>query len=359
MNAGGNGAALGETIPGETLTQGAKSLPLVSICMSAYNVERFLPMALDSVLAQAYPNLEILVLDNGSGDRTYEIAQTFHDPRLRCFRVPRNLGAYQAMNRLAGMARGEFLAIYHSDDVYEPAIVEKEVAYLRSHPALGAVFCLDHFIDENGRIFGGASMPTEFVGRRSLNYEDVFRYFVRKKNTLLCCPTFMTRRAVFEAVGPFRPEKYEILSDVEMWLRIARQYPIAILNERLIRYRKGDHQWSARYRNLRTERDGFFDLMDEFLEKEGWRDRLTEAEWVEYAFHRCDDNTFRAVNHILLGDSTVARYLLSEQAFPWRTFANGIRRRKLRLIILRALLWSGLGLGATPLLARLLRNLGP
>ena len=263
------------------------------------------------------------------------------------------------MNRLAVMARGEFLAIYHSDDVYEPAIVEKEVAYLRSRPELGAVFCLDHFIDENGRIFGGASMPAEFVGHKSLSYEDVFRYFVRKKNTLLCCPTFMTRRAVFEAVGPFRPEKYDIVSDVEMWMRIARQYPIAILNERLIRYRKGAHQWSVRYRNLRTGRDRFFDLMDECLEQGGWRTRLTGAERVEYAFHRCDDNTFRAVNYVLLGDPISARRLLAEQPFPWRTFANGIRRRKLRLIVLRALLGIGLSLGATSLLARLVRNLGP
>jgi glycosyltransferase involved in cell wall biosynthesis len=332
---------------------------MASICISAYNVERYLAECLGSVLAQTYWNVEILVLDNGSADRTYEVAQSFCDPRLRCHRVPHNLGAYQAMNKLAGMVRGEFLAIYHSDDVYEPTIVEKEVAYLQSHPDLGAVFCLNHFIDENGRILGRTSMPAEFVGRQSMSYEEVFRYLVRKKNTLLVCPTFMTRRAVFESVGPFRPETYDIVSDLEMWLRIARQRPIAILNERLLRYRKSNQQWSARYRNRRTTRDGFFDLMDECIEKESWTTRLAPSELVEYAFHRCDDNTFCAVNYILLGDSISARRLLSELPFPWRTLANGIRRRKLRLLVLQTLLRLGLGLRATPLLARLLRNLGP
>lgn len=336
---------------------GSVSQPLVSVCISAYNVERFLDEALGSVLAQTYRNIEVILIDNGSTDRTFEVAQSFRDDRVHGFRVPENLGAYQAMNKVASMAKGELVAIYHSDDYYEPTIVAKEVAYLQSHPEVGAVFCLDHFMDEEGRIFGGASLPTEFVGRESLGYEDVFRFVLRNKNVLFCCPTFMVRREVLEAVGPFDPETYEIGSDLEMWLRIVRQFPVAILNERLMRYRVGRGQWSARYNHLRTERDWAFLVMDHYLEKDGWLQKLSRADLAEYVFHRCDDETFRAANLVILGDIAGARKLL-QRPYPWRTLLSGIRRRKLRLLVLRALIFGGISLGAGRTLARFLRRIG-
>src|SRR5258708_255138 len=119
-------------------TVNAAPPPRVSICISAYNVERFLGEALRSILGQTYRNTEIILVDTGSADRTFEVAGSFADERLRCFRLPDNIGGYQAMNLVASQARGELVAIYHSDDVYEPTIVEKEVAYLASHPEAGA-----------------------------------------------------------------------------------------------------------------------------------------------------------------------------------------------------------------------------
>src|SRR6516162_7034021 len=142
--------------------------PLVSICISAYNVERFIAEALGSVLGQTYRNQEVILADNGSIDRTFEVVQSIADARVHSFRITENIGGYQAMNKVACMARGEFIAVYHSDDHYEPTIVEKEVAYLQSHPKVGAVFTMAHFMDEAGRIFGGSDLPREFAGKEYL-----------------------------------------------------------------------------------------------------------------------------------------------------------------------------------------------
>ncbi len=333
--------------------------PVVSVCISAYNAERFLGEALGSVLRQTYPELEILVLDNGSADRTYDVARSFQDERLRVLRVADNLGAYQAMNRLATMATGRYLAIYHADDVYEPTIVEREVGHLESHPEVAAVFCTDHFINDEGRVFGGASLHEPFRGRAALHYGEVVTYLVRRKNTLFCCPTFMVRREVFEAVGPFRPETYGIGADLEMWLRIAREYPLAILDERLIRYRKGRYQWSARYREGRTEPDRFFQVIEEYLARDSWREKLTSEDLQEYAFHQADDAAFRAANLIRNGDLTGAQALLAAFRFPWRTLLVAPRRRKVRHLVLRTLLRIGMALGAARPLTLLLERIGP
>jgi glycosyltransferase involved in cell wall biosynthesis len=359
MNAQGTAEASAAT-PGSLAASQASevssypgALPLVSICISAYNVERFLSETLQSILRQTYRNTEIILVDNGSSDRTFEIAQSFHDERFRCFRIPENIGGYQAMNKVAALAKGELIAIYHSDDVYEPDIVEKEVAFLTTYPQAGAVFAMDHFIDEDGQVFGGLDVPSELASQELLRYEDVFPYMLRHGCTMFICPTFMTRRRVFAEVGPFQPERFDIASDTEMWLRLTRRYPVGILNERLVRYRVGPWQWSKRWRRLRTEANRELDVMETYLELDAWRDKLQPADLIEYHFRQCDDHTTRAANFVILGDFGRVRELLRGR-YPFRTLLNGIRRRKLRVLLLRAVLKGMLSLGAERLLARLL-----
>lgn len=327
--------------------------PLVSVCMPAYNVARVARDALMSVLAQTYPRLEVIVVDDASTDGTPDAVRAIADPRIRCVRNEQNRGGFQTMNHAVSLARGDFIAVYHTDDIYEPTIVEKEVVHLLSHPQVGAVFSLDHYIDESGRIYGGTTLPPEFQTRESLRYEDVFPFLLRRKNILLRCPTFMMRREVLDAIGPFDPETYDIAADVDMWIRILRRFPISILNERLMRYRHGTHQWSHRYKSLRTDEERFFAVMDHYLATDGWRAKLPADTLVEYAFHRCDDATFRAANLIIRGEPQRARDCL-RQPFPWRTFLIDVRRRKLRVVLLRALIRAGLAVRAVHTLARIL-----
>lgn len=333
--------------------------PLVSVCISAYNVERFLAEALDSVLGQTYRELEVIVFDNGSADRTLEVARSFDDPRLRCLRIERNMGAYEAMNHIAAMATGTFIAIYHSDDVYEPTIVEREVAHLVAHPEVAAVFCKHNFMDEDGRVFGGVSLPRQFAHRASLEFDEVMRYTVRRKNALFACPTFMVRRDVFDAVGGFRPDRYGIATDLEMWLRISRRHPVAILDDRLFRYRRGAHQWSARYMDSRIEADDYFLVMDEYIAADGWGERLTAGDRAEHAFHRGDDATYCAANLVRRGDPNGALERLRAHPFPWRTLLAGHPRRKLRNLVLRTMIRAGVALGAMRPLRLVLERIGP
>ena len=133
--------------------------PLVSIVVPAYNAERFLDEALASVCAQSHRDIEVIVCDDASTDRTPVIAQSTGDRRVRYLRNDRTLGGYGAMNRAVRDSRGEFVAIYHADDVYDPQIVERELAFLARHTDVGAVFCLDRFIDESGREYGRVRAP--------------------------------------------------------------------------------------------------------------------------------------------------------------------------------------------------------
>lgn len=342
----------GPAIAQLTWTAG-KALPTVSICVPTYNDGRFLRGSLASITAQTYPRLEILVSDDGSSDDTAEIVRSFDDPRITYHRNPRNLGQFENVNRCIQRARGEYIAIYHSDDLYDPRIVEKEVSFLEAHPEAGAVFALDRWVDDRDRVFGATRLPNGVRANICLELTDVIPALLRNKNRFLRAPTFMGRAEVFRRVGLFNTADYDIAGDLEMWLRILTEFKIGILGEHLMWYRSGRTQVSMRYNHLRTCEEHFFPILDRYLAREGLATRMDPVSLIEYAFHRCDDATFRAANMLIRGDTAGARALL-RRPFPWRTLVTRLQRRKLRVLILRGLMRAGLALGAAGALRRLL-----
>jgi glycosyltransferase involved in cell wall biosynthesis len=333
--------------------------PLVSVCVPTYHDGPFLRQCLQSLAAQTYPNLEILVGDDASSDDTPTIVESMgaESKRPICYvRNPRNLGQFENVNALVARARGTYVAVYHSDDVYTPQIVEKEVAFLEAHPHVGAVFALDWRIDDAGQVTGRTRLMPGVKPNTPLRLPDVLPSLLRHKNRILRAPTFLGRAALLRSAGPFRSD-YDIAGDFEMWLRLLRHRPIAILDEPLMYYRRGSSQVSSRYQRLRTFEEHFFVIMDETLARQPANTRLDRTAMIEYAFHRCDDEAFRAANLLILHRPQEAAALL-KRPYPWRTLAirtQDIGWRKLRVLLLRAGMKMGLALHAAPLLARLLR----
>ena len=188
----------------------AKPTPLVSIVVPAYNAERFLSEALASVCGQSYSAIEVIVCDDASTDSTRDIATGTGDDRVRYLRNDKTLGGYGAMNRGVRESRGEYVAIYHADDVYDTRIVERELAFLLEHPDAGAVFCLDRFIDETGHEYGRLKLPPALGSIASFDTALLAESLLRYKNTFLRTPSVMFRRAAFDAVGGFDQERFGI-----------------------------------------------------------------------------------------------------------------------------------------------------
>src|SRR5262245_39958720 len=117
------------------------SAPLVSVVMPAYNGERFVVEAVRSILAQTFRDFELIVVDDGSTDRTAELvaAEQSRDPRVVVHRQPSNQGFRIALNAGCALARGELIARMDADDVSLPERFERQVAFLRAHPEVGVV----------------------------------------------------------------------------------------------------------------------------------------------------------------------------------------------------------------------------
>jgi glycosyltransferase involved in cell wall biosynthesis len=304
--------------------------PLVSIVVPVFNGAAYLRESLDSLLRQSYTPVELLVYDDASTDETPAIIAAYGD-RVRAFRQPTNRGIYANANDGIAVARGEFVAVYHADDVYEPRIVEREVAFLLAHPEAGAVFCLDVFVDQENREYGRLVLPSDLRGRALLHYADVLEGLLRHKNHFLMCPGAMVRASAYREVGTYRQERFRNTSDLEMWLRIARRFPLGLLEEYLFRYRHFPNQSSRRYHYLRTTPENHFTIVDLYLAEDGRA--LVSAEALDcHEGHRAEDRLKIAVSHYIRGDLPAARAALAE--IRAGTIARGRTLQRGRLLVL-------------------------
>ena len=306
--------------------------PLVSIVVPVYNGARHLRESLDSLLRQTFADLEIIVVDDASSDETATIIASYGNA-VRSFRQPANRGTFENANHGIGLARGELIAIYHADDVYEPEIVAREVAFLTDHPDAGAVFCLDVFVDADNIAYGQLELPHDLHGHATLNYEQVLNGLLRYKNRFLMCPGAMVRASVYREVGTYRQDPFGIAADLEMWVRIARHHPLGVLDEHLFRYRHFHGNWTQRYNHLRTKSEEFFAVMDHYL-ADGGRPIATTRALRDYEGHRDEDRLRIAVSHYIRGDLASARAVLSE--IRARCIARAEILQRGRLLILLA-----------------------
>jgi glycosyltransferase involved in cell wall biosynthesis len=314
-----------------------------------YNGARYIREALDSLLNQTEPALEILVMDDASTDETPEIVASYGS-RVRYCRQPVNRGIYDNVNTGIGMACGDLIATYHADDVYEPNIVERQVDCFVKYPQLGAVFCLDVFVDADGREYGRLQLPPEVRGSQPLDGRVVLNAMLSYQNVMLVCPTAMVPARVHRALGVYRQDVWRNTSDVDMWLRIIGAHPILILEQYLMRYRHFQGQSSRRYHHLRREPGRFFAIMDHYLAGElgAW---AAPSALEAYEAHRAQDLLMVSVNHYITGDPASAGLTLKRVRAGQVLGSDKIQR--VRMLTLYVLLHIALLLPRSSLLAAL------
>lgn len=225
-------ATYSATGPAINSATGAPAL-LVSVVVPTRNRPLLLAEALSSVLAQTYTNVEVIVVDDGS-DQPVSIDHLPQHPAvpLRLVRLAGRKGAAAARNAGIRMARGELIAFLDDDDCWEPGKVACQVAYLASHPEVGAVSCWHAVVDERG----AAQYPRaqhyrgpEVFGRRQVAWMLFPRSF----------SLVMLRRSV---IGDdlLLDERFPSVEDWDLWMRCSRRGPIAVLPETLCRVRVHD-----------------------------------------------------------------------------------------------------------------------
>ena len=216
--------------------------PLVSVIVPAWNAQVTLGETLRSVAAQTYRNLEIVIVDDGSTDRTAAVAEAFcaAEPRARLVRKA-NGGVASARNLGIEEAKGEWVAPVDADDLWHPTKIEKQVAAALAAPEPpGFVYCWYQNIDEGGCVISsGLRWRIEGRALKPLAYCNP----VQNGSALL-----LLRTAALEVGGydaGLRARGSEGCEDVMIQLRIARSHPVAMVPEHLVGYRKHSGSMSS------------------------------------------------------------------------------------------------------------------
>ena len=204
------------------------SLPLVSVLMAVYNSERYLSQAVESILNQTLREFELIILDDGSTDRSLAILQQYaaQDTRIR-LHSRENRGIPQTRNELLDLAKAELIAIMDSDDVALPERLAQQVAFLQQQQqvvCLGSAFDL---IDAQNRRITTLPVPLENaeIQRQILaGHAAIFQ------------PCALMRRSAVRQVGGYNPAMTQA-EDLDLWLRLGEVGQLANLPEALVKYR--------------------------------------------------------------------------------------------------------------------------
>ncbi len=211
-------------------------MPKVTVVIPSFNHAKYIAGSIQSVLSQTYQDFEIVVTDDGSSDGTAHVVRTCKDPRIRLFCFERNQGASAALNNCVREAKGEYIAVLSSDDLFRRDKLEKQVLYLSENPRIGAVFSYPQFIDEIGNDIPEGEDPYHgvFEQPNRTRFEWLNQFFFRAN--ALCHPTVLIRKACYEEVG-YYDERFAQLPDFDFWIRLCMKYEVHIIPEYLTEFR--------------------------------------------------------------------------------------------------------------------------
>lgn len=276
--------------------------PKVTICVPTFNSSSTLRPTLDSISAQTYPNLEIKIVDNASTDETCSIGDEYaaRDSRFQVLRHDLNVGGEGNFNRCLSYADGDYVAVFHADDIFHSDMIETQVQCLENNAQVGAVLTHAFVIDGQGVKQGERFFPAELAPRdvTVLDYPALLK-LVLKYGNFLTCPSALMRISTLRAGGMrWNGENFGSSADLDLWLRFARAGALAVISRPLMSYRVSVASFSVGLSKVRVSRHPLFKVLDHHFsigEEEGL---LEPQDHRHYRFLLFKDDAFIAFNQM-------------------------------------------------------------
>ena len=264
---------------------------LVSIVMVNYNQEKFLKKAIDSVLIQTYKNWELIIVDDGSTDRSVDIIKEYEDDRIKPIFLQENSHICIATNTGFAAVNGKYIARLDSDDIWEKEKLEKQMDFLQQNPDAKVCFTQIELIDENGENINDREPELlSLYNSRQKSREEWIKFFFFVGNSLL--PTLVFEIKLLDIVGGFKLN-YCQTHDFEFLIRLIKHTDFYFVEEELVKYRRTSAQNSASTvkKNTRFFNE-YMDIRYHFFEN--MSDELFISAFKEF-FHNKDASTHEEI----------------------------------------------------------------
>lgn len=264
--------------------------------MPVYNGEKYVRQSIDSLLAQTCPDWELIVVNDGSQDRTPDILSTYTDARIQVHHQS-NAGEATARNKGLDLAQGEYISFLDADDLYLPNAIQDLAGFLDTHPGFDVVFSDGTIIDENDQPHGTLTeiRPAIYTG-------DILAQLVLDSSVLTVPVCTMSRSLAVRQAGARFDPRLVIGPDWDFWIQLAHKVPFGYLDRLTCCYRVHSANisqtagWKKRKQDLAT---GRFKVLEA-----GWFDSLDADTRRRFFYHLLvdllegqSDRQLQALNH--------------------------------------------------------------
>jgi len=199
--------------------------PLVSVIMPLYNAEAYLREAIDSILAQSYSHFELLILNDGSSDKSEEICLSYQDSRIK-YHFHKNIGLAGTLNKGLELCTGKYIARQDQDDIAHTDRFEKQVAYLEQHPRV-------LLLGTRANVF---SDTQDFIKQHNHATHPALLKFDLLFDNPFVHSTVMFRKKDVDLIGGYNTDR-SYFEDYDLWSRFAQKGDVANLPDVLLEYR--------------------------------------------------------------------------------------------------------------------------
>lgn len=208
-------------------------MPKITVLLPVYNAAKHIENAVKSILNQTFKDFELLIINDGSIDKSVEIIKTFKDKRIQLIHNPANLGLIKTLNKGIDLTKGKYIARMDADDIAMPNRLEKQVAFLENNSEYALVGTQANFI------FGDKLSNTLFSMETNSEILPVLSLF----SCPFIHPSVMIKTAILKEF--YYHEGFTAAEDYELWTRILKKYPCANLSESMLQYRIHDNNIST------------------------------------------------------------------------------------------------------------------
>ncbi len=222
-------------------------MPKISVVMPAYNAERYIAEAIDSILNQTYHDFEFIIINDGSTDKTEEIILSYEDPRIVYIKNEKNMGIVYTLNRGLDAAKGEFIARMDSDDISLPTRFQEQITFLLNNPNVAVLGTAIN-------IFGDGITSSVFENSTAPEKAKAELFF----SSSLAHPTVIIRKSVLDKHNLRYKEDFAGMEDYRLWWEISQHSDIMSLSAPLLNYRKHSSQITASNSKQKTEKSKQF-----------------------------------------------------------------------------------------------------
>lgn len=231
------------------------SLP-ITVLMAAYNAEKFLNEAIDSILNQSISEFELLIINDGSTDTTGEIIASYKDDRIRCVTNERNMNLCRSLAKGVMLARGDFIARMDADDIAHPTRLEKQLTEMLADPDLDLLGGSVRWIDECGKVIGHPRVITDPV---DLKWKIFFRNCFNHPTVMIRKSALLRRSlnygAIPDSIAAFIPERVAGIGDEDYLLfgQLCVHGKAKNLNDVLLDYRIHGNSLTAHFSQKQSD----------------------------------------------------------------------------------------------------------